>query len=217
MIEDDTKYHQTTINIIKKLQPTINRFKHVNKLLTIQKMKHLYYMHVYPHLIGAITIWGTHKHNKEYIQPLIRTQKKITRLTTNQPPRAHTQPLMEQLEILNITNLYTLRVTIELHQYIHPTEEDRNRPEHNHNYTLTTQVHDHQTRQAQENKYYIPNSNLLRQAKITQRTAEHTAEHFNTKYITIWNKLPKKLRDNTNPNNFKKEVKTHLLKKQNER
>jgi len=46
------------------------------------------------------------KHNKEYIQPLIRTQKKVVRLIKNLSPQTHTKPIMKQLKILNITSLY---------------------------------------------------------------------------------------------------------------
>jgi hypothetical protein len=143
-------------------------------------MKQLYYAHAYPHLIGAITIWGTDQQNKQYIQPLIRTQKKILRLLKNLPPSAHTKPIMKELQILNITNLYILRTALEIHPHIHPTHEYKNRPQHDHKYTLTTQIHNHQTRQAQQNKHYIPNSNLLKQAKITKRKVTHTSEHLNT-------------------------------------
>ena len=213
MIQDHMKHHQTTMNIIKKLQPIITRFKNANKLVTTQTMKQLYYTHAYPHLIGAITIWGTNKPNAEYIQPLIRTQKKLIRLIMNLPPQTHTQPLMKKLKILNIINLYTLRTAMELHPHIHP-KEHKNRPEHDHYYTQTNQIHEHKTRQSKQNKYYIPNQNLLRQAKVTQRTPLYTAGHLNIIYLTIWNELPQRIRDNTNKDNFKTELTEHLLLKQ---
>ena len=73
-------------------------------------MRALYFTHIYPHLIGAISIWGTDKQKADYIQPLIRTQKKIVRLIVNKPPRTHTKPLMNQLKILSIPYLYIYRV-----------------------------------------------------------------------------------------------------------
>ena len=108
-------------------------------------MKQLYYTHVYPHLISNISIWGSQRNTKTYLQPLIKMQKKIIRLITNLPPKTHTAPLMKQLRILNLCNLYTLRVCVEMHPFIHPTKHV-NRPEHNHDYISTTDIHDYKTR-----------------------------------------------------------------------
>ena len=52
---------------------------------------------------------------------------------------------MQQLKILNIYNLYTYRVAIEVHKFKYRKEE-LNRPQHNHYYTPVTQVHSHNTR-----------------------------------------------------------------------
>ena len=54
--------------------------KYTNKLLPTQILRNQYFTHVYSHLIGNISIWGTADSKKTYIQPLIRTQKKIIRL-----------------------------------------------------------------------------------------------------------------------------------------
>ena len=176
-------------------------------------MKQLYYTHAYPHLIGSITIWGTDKHNKEYMQPLIRTQKKLVRLIKNLPPQTHTKPIMKELKILNIISLYILHTAMEVHPHIY-SKENINRPKHDHNYISTAQIHEYETRQTKQRKFYIPNSNLLRQAKITRQTAKYTAEHLNTKYINIWNTIPINIRENQNIRTFKKELKIYLLKEQ---
>ena len=180
-------------------------------------MRNLYYSHVYPHLIGSITVWGTDEQNKQYIQPLIKTQKKIIRLLKNLPPNTHTTPIMQELKILNITNLYKLRTAVEIHPHIHhnTNEQKTNRPEHDHQYTPTTQIHNHQTRLTNQQLHYIPNPNLLKQAKKTNRKATHTAKHLNTKYIRIWNELPIELREIKKINKFKHELKQHILEQQN--
>ena len=59
IVQDNTKYHKTILNIIKKLQPTIQSFRFANKLLPTTVMLQLYYSQVFPHLIGEITVWGT--------------------------------------------------------------------------------------------------------------------------------------------------------------
>ena len=88
-------------------------------------MKQQYYSLAYPHLIGAITVWGTDKHNSTGLLPLIRMQKKLVRLIKNLPPRTHTKPLMQELRLLSIPNLYKLRVCTEMHEYTYqPTEKN---------------------------------------------------------------------------------------------
>merc|ERR1711957_687451 len=115
--------------------------RRATQLLPRQDMIQLYYMHIYPHLI--ITIWGSTF--TTHLDPIIKIQKKIIRIIMNRPPRSHTQPLMHQHKILNITNLYIQRVCLDMHRFIHP-QELKNRPEHDHTYTLVSDIHDHHTR-----------------------------------------------------------------------
>ena len=201
------KHHHTINQIIKKLQPTFYTFKYANKLLPTHIMKALYYSHIYPHLILNITVWGTNNSTKTYIQPLIRAQKKAIRLITNKPPRTYTNPIMTELQILNITNLYT-RACVEMHPFIHPQKE-LNRPEHNHSYTPVSQIHNYPTRHSVNNHYFIPNQHSSKQPT-------HTIEHFQSQYLSVWNQLPLELRCITSKNTFKTKLKAHLLEKQKE-
>ena len=203
------KHTHTVTNIVRKLQPTIQKLKYAKQFLTTNTMTQLYYTHAYPHLIGSITIWGTNDPKKEYIQPLIRTQKKIIRMIKNKPPRTHTKPLMIELKLLNIPNLYIYRVSKEVHQYIHPIKP-KNRPEHNHNYQSVSQIHQHNTRLAANNHQFIPNPN---QYKKNAEPA-HTAEYLNQRYTAVWNALPQGVRDTAVPTIFAAKLKEHLLEQQ---
>jgi hypothetical protein len=58
-IQENLKLHETITDIVRKLQPTIQSFRYANKLTSTKIMKQLYYTHIYPHLIGSISIWGT--------------------------------------------------------------------------------------------------------------------------------------------------------------
>ena len=78
------------------------------------------YNQIFPHLIGEILIWGTEHHEATYLQPLMRTHKRIIRLLLNLPPRAHTKPLMRKLKILNLSNLYIHPAHLHVHAPIHP-------------------------------------------------------------------------------------------------
>jgi hypothetical protein len=208
MVQDDLKFHQTIINIIKKLQPTIQSMRYATRLLPHDMMVGIYYSLVFPHLIGAIPLWGTDDIKKTYIQPLIRTQKKIIRIIVNRPPGTHTGPIMTKFQILNLTNLYIHRVCVEMHPHVHHVKQ-LNGPEHNHNYIWTAQVHDYPTRHSRQGNHYITNPNAHRFSKTKEQTYE--ASHFATLHSKVWNKLPTKLKDTRSIDVFKKDLKKHLL------
>ena len=86
---------------------------------------------------------------------------------------------MQELEILSAHNHYTLRVCTEMHEYIHQLE-DKNRPDHDHNYINKTTVHHHATR------YYTRQS------------------------TDVWNKLPLQIREKTQKEPFKQALKNYL-------
>jgi hypothetical protein len=196
-VQNNLSHVRTITNIIRKLQPTIQKFRYANKLLPTRIMKQQYYSLVYPHLIGAISIWGTNKPNSTRLQPLIRTQKKILRILKNLPPRTHTKPILIELELLSIPDLYTLRVCTEMHSYIYPPKAV-NRPEHNHHYTSTATVHKHRTRHSQ-------------QATLHPR---HDMEHYTKRHTELWNALPSELRQTQELETFKKDLNNFLLTQQ---
>ena len=209
VIQEDTKYTKTITKIVKKLRPIVQSFKYANKLLPTHTMKQLYYIHVYPHLIGNISIWGTTKRNKTYMQPLIRMHKQIIRLMTKKHPRTHTAPLMNKHNILNVNNLYTLRVCVEMHPFMFPTKQ-LNRPEHDHVYTLCAQVHNHNTRYAAQHHQFIAQQKHYSRSKEPARTTEH----FTAKYTQVWNTIPSSLKTEKKLKSFKHKLKLHLLEKQ---
>jgi hypothetical protein len=136
----------------------------------------------------------------------MRTQKKIIRIIKNRPPRTHTKPIMKELNILNMTNLYILRVCSEMHPFIHDTKYV-NRPEHHHKYTYASHIHEHSTRYATQQHHYIPNSNTTRPT--------HNIEHLTLRYTAIWNELPLALKLTRSCTRLKTQLKHHLMSKQN--
>ena len=196
-VQNNLKYNETITAIIRKLQKVVNALRYAATLLPRDYMRNLYYTHVYPHLIGSISIWGTSQSNKEYMIPLIRTQKKIIRIVCKKPPRTPTAPLMQQLKILNLPNLYVLRVCAEMHPHVHPSKQDTNRPQNDHVYVAVTDIHGHETRYS-KGHIFSPNKN----------------NHFTQRHIQEWNKLPPILRNTKSLPTFKKELKIHLLEEQ---
>ena len=204
VVQKTLKHHQTITNIVKKLQPIIHKFRYANKLLPTHTMKQQYYSLAYPHFIGAISVWGTNKANSTRMQPLIRTQKKLIRLIKNLPPRTHTKKIMADLGILNVPNLYTLRVCVEMHAFIFQTKP-LNRPEHNHNYISTAQIHDYPTRHSQKMHHYVPNS---------RQDPTHDMTFYTKQNTHVWNTVPLEIREIQSLDSFKKALTKHLLQQQ---
>ena len=203
--------------IVQKLGLLAHAFRYATKLLPQHVMNRLYDTHVYPHLIYAIPIWGTDKKKAGYLQPLVVAHKRLIRMIKNVPARAHTKPIMTELDILTIPNLYTLRVCAEMHQFVHTRDHQRrpcqpqptkrpepkpkpmNRPQHVHHYARTTDVHMHRTRRARKAEMHLARSSDI----ITQR------------YADVWNALPSQIREIKSSNFFKAVLKAYLMEKQN--
>ena len=132
----------------------------------------------------------TSSHSSEHKKNLLDSSK--------MPHQGHTLPIMNELNLLTITNIYIMRVCIEIHPYIHKDDTPINRPEHNHQYTKTSQIHNHSTRYATQKHHYI----------------SHDTEHLTKKFTKIWNTIPQKYREITKITLFKNKIKDYLLNKQ---
>ena len=115
---------------------------------------------------------------------------------------------MTELNILNIFDLYTLRVCLEMHPFIYPNpKEQLNRPEHNHNYTPVSHIHDYLIRYSLQEHQFIPN---------TAKRPTNTIEHFTAQYSEVWNSILLEFRCLSSRDTFKTALKLYLLEKQNE-
>jgi hypothetical protein len=84
-----------------------------------------------------------------------------------------------------------------MHPFIYPSKP-LNRPEHNHNYTPVSAVHNHATRYATTKHQYIPDN----------------AEHFATEHTAVWNAIPNEYLCLSKLTTFKQRLKLYLLEKQ---
>ena len=207
-IQRNLKHHNTISNIVKKLQPVIQMLRYATTILPTEYMLKLYYTFAYPHLIGAISVWGTSSSTAEYMQPLRIAHKKIVRITCNRPPRTHTAPLLDKYRILDLERLYTLRVSAEMHPHIHPNTKKPaiDRPQHDHQYVIVTDVHAHGTRYA-KNNIFIPN---MHKYSKTQQPI-HTSTHYAQLHTSVWNNLPNDISSITCLTTFKAKLKQYLL------
>ena len=96
-----------------------------------------------------------------------------------------------------------------MHPFIHTTDQHK-RPEHDHKYTWTAEIHEYPTRYANEQHHYIPNPYQYSKSK----EPKHTTEAFTRHYTQIWNTLPQGLHSNRALFSFKKKLKKYLLERQ---
>ena len=207
-VENTLKHTHTITHIIRKLQPHIQSFRYATTLLPRTHMINLYYSLVYPHLIYAITIWGSSDPQKAYLQPLIKIQKAIIRIVLNCPPQTHTKPLMIKYKLLSITNLYIYCTCTEMHPYVLNTESTA-RPEHDHIYNKANSIHDHNTRNALQESLFRPRS-----PNSFKQHPPHEIAHYTNNSSKIWNQIPPELKTMPKLQTFKIALKEHLHRKQ---
>ena len=83
--------------IKSKISKFIVNLLKIRKFLQNNTMRNMYFTFIYPYLIYCIEVWG---HTN--LDPLIKIQKKSIRTITFSHYLAHTNPLFERLNILDI-------------------------------------------------------------------------------------------------------------------
>lgn len=88
----------------------------------LQRLKYIYPLNILkiiynslftPHINYGIFVWGTH------VNQLSKYQKKAIRAITNSDYIAHTEPLLKNLSILKVEDMYTLKLLKFLHNLSH--------------------------------------------------------------------------------------------------
>ena len=85
---------------IIKCAAIISRIRHFTNL---NSLKLIYYALVYPYLTYGNLIWGNA--DKSHIQKLVNIQKKVVRLMAFKSYSEHTEPIFNDLKILNLSKL----------------------------------------------------------------------------------------------------------------
>ena len=83
----------------------------MQKYLNQQTLHNFHYTFVYPYLIYGVEIWGNAC--SVYLDPLIvKLQKKCVRIITFSSYSEHTEPLLQNLVILNFQKLVIYRIAM---------------------------------------------------------------------------------------------------------
>ena len=85
-------------------------------------MKTLYYSFVYPYFHYNVEAWGNSY--KKYTEPLFRLQKRAVRVIAGASKNSHSEPLFQQLNILNLEKLHHLSVQMLMFKWYHNSLPD---------------------------------------------------------------------------------------------
>ena len=96
--------------IKNKVSKSVGILCKVQKYLDQQTLHNLYYTFVYPYLIDGVEIWGNTCN--VYPDPLVKLQKKYLRIMTFSSYLEHTEPLFQNLKILNFQKLVIHRIAM---------------------------------------------------------------------------------------------------------
>jgi hypothetical protein len=174
-------------NKIAKNIGIINKVRHI---LSPSTLKTLYTSFVYPYLTYCIEVWGSAPRN--YIDPIIKLQKRCCRILTKSAPRTASLPLFQQLKILPLPELYEYRVLMFMgrnHKNLLPNALSRIFSVRQHDHAMTTRQVGHLT---------IPRFRF----KISQSSISYAG-------VRLWNSII----DNCRTNSSLKILKDDILKK----
>ena len=126
----------------------LKRYVNQKTLLTV------YYSMIFPYLQYCITIWGPcSRCNLTFVVSL---QKRIIRVTSGAGCRAHSKPLLLQLQVLNLEDIFFVEVA----KYMHFLSSNLDKFSQQSLYSQVSSLHDHNTRYSSKSNCYIKPTNL---------------------------------------------------------
>ena len=189
LIDENLGWKEHINNVCIKLSRLCGIIYRTRHMLTPEALKSVYYSLIYPHLTYGIVAWGNTY--PTYKQPLLVMQKRIIRTITFSSRYSSTQPLFTNLRLMKLDEIFNYFATLFVFKSIY-----------NHNmYKLDFQVinHNYNTR-GQHVNIVVPLC-----------TTSHAQRHILYTGPVLWNNLPSRLKQITNINSFKYNLKQKIL------
>lgn len=190
-IDDNLNWSEQINSCKLKLSSALYILNKIKHHVNIDCLKTVYYSLVYSQLTYGIILWGAAY--DVHINKLVIMQKKIVRCMAKANYREHSQPLFQELNLLNLGNIYTIEVAKFMYKYV-----QKELPKIFLDiYASSNLIHAHNTRQVE---HFRPTINRL---NTSLRSILY-------KGPIIWNSLPVDIRQATSLNIFVSRVKKHL-------
>ena len=179
-------------HVTLKVSKTISLFRILKWTLPTNILKMLYYTMVFPYFNYCNAVWGGAANT--HINQLVLLQKKCIRNICKVGYLDHTAPLFKELKILKIEQIFHINCG----KFIYQCYNNINYADFRTRLVQHNDIHDYSTR----NKY-----NLISQAG---RLYQFDNSSLNAG-ISIWNKLPHKIKACKSFPVFKSNLKEHIL------
>ena len=103
--------------LFKKMSKGIGIIIKARKYFNQKTLLSLYNTMILPYITYCIHVWG--KAAATHLDKIHRLQKKIVRIINGVPPRTHSQPLFEKLNVMTIHQLYKYYVCVFMYKLYH--------------------------------------------------------------------------------------------------
>ena len=194
ILDDKLTFRNHIEHVTKKVSKLCGLFFKLKHMFPSYILIKLYYSLIYPYLTYCIHAWGSASPTQ--LQSILLLQKKLVRLLSNSEFLAHTKPLFQSLEMLDIYRLHEFYSLIHMHKCV----IQNNYPELRNDIQSLQISHGHDTR---SNKLRLP----FCRSYMSRRGLLYKCIHF-------WNKLPLDVKLSHSFGKFKRNCKSYLLIKQ---
>ena len=152
----------------------------------------LYYSFTYPYMIYCNHVWGNNYPSN--LEKMKKSQKKLVRIITCSPYRAHTGPLFLANRLLNVNGINDYVIGIFMYNYLHGDT-----PNVFTDYFICNRdIHHHETRGSDD--LNVPYGRLdIRKFSLKISGAK------------LWNSLPGYVKESNSLVSFKKQLKNYLI------
>ena len=178
--------------IQRKLSSAVWALSRLKNLLDQKTKVAVYYGLIHSKLLYCISCWGGVSSNKK--KKLTSLQKRAMRIICNVEERSPSMPLFKELKILNLDDTYKLQIA----SIMNKQKQDEWRG--NFAPTDIINLHNHWTRQANRQNYFVPAANI----DIFKSSLSYNGP-------VVWRSVPDHMKRHTAVN-FKKHYRDFLLK-----
>ena len=186
----------------KKISRGIGVLYKLRPFVTSKILINVYYAIIYPFLLYGIIVWGNSVN--AYLAPIHVLQKKFVRMATLNDtypvvpgPLAHTSPLFLKLKLLTIFDIYKLQLGKLIFESVNNIGPSRSVIQ----FLLATDVHDHNTRYANEGNFYFN----------SVRTVKYGLKGLQIEGLKLWTAIPNNIKDSRSIKSFNANLKKFLI------
>ena len=191
ILDECLNWRDQTQYVTDKISKYVGIFYDARSSLTVTSLILLYNSLVYSHLTYCNSVCGLAP--KKYLDQLHKTQKKLVRAMSHSHYLAHYAPVMKQLSILNIYDVNSYHTCLLVFKAV----QNNHNPLHSY---FNFRIGLHNTRLIDQNFLSIP--------RINFNLGDNSISHRGS---SLFNKLPRHIRECNSVISFKTAVKCSLL------